>query len=333
MSKNRLQFVDKAKISVQSGNGGNGCSSFRREKHLPKGGPDGGNGGNGADIIFKACHNEKSLLQYKLAPQLKAENGAHGKGSDMHARNMAPKIFLMPLGTQIFDEDGELLADLSVHDQIFLAAKGGKGGYGNNHFKTPTDQAPTFAEKGSAGQTKIYHLQLKVLADVGIIGMPNAGKSSFLRCISNATPEVANYPFTTINPQLGTVKHNNDVLVFADIPGLIEFASLGKGLGYDFLSHIERCNTLLHLIDINLDVLESYKMIRHELKEYSEELIEKTEIVAFNKTDCLPEEDIEAKKAAFQAIYPNISVFVCSTLSKQGVKEILSACFKIACKK
>lgn len=317
------QFIDKAKIFVKAGNGGNGCVSFRREKRIAKGGPDGGNGGNGGNIIFKASKKEaSSLIKIKLHPHVCATFGNHGKGSNIDAKNELDLIVNLPLGTQVFSENMNLLADLQQDGQTFLAARGGKGGKGNNFFKTSNNQAPVEYELGELGENRTYILQLKIIADVGIIGLPNAGKSSLLRAISNATPKIADYPFTTLTPQIGTVFFKNRVITFADIPGLIKDASLNKGLGHAFLAHIERCKILVHLIDINQDILHAYQIIRTELEAYSQELTNKPELVVLNKIDTLDQDTIKKKTNLLS------STFI-SAQAKLNINSFLNECMKL----
>lgn len=320
MTNTNTKFIDRAQVFVKAGDGGNGCSSFRKEKHIPRGGPDGGNGGNGSDVVFQASSSEKSsLIKIKLAPHIKGANGNHGKGSNMHAKHQEATMVLLPVGTQVIDpETGNVLADLDTPNKTYLAAKGGNGGFGNTHFKTANQQTPTESEPGEKGEEHRFFLQLKIIADVGIVGLPNAGKSSFLRAISNAKPKVASYPFTTLSPQLGTILLDQQPVTFADIPGLIEEASLNKGLGHKFLAHIERCTSLLHIIDITQNPVTSYNIIRKELGLYSQKLLQKTEIIALNKIDCLPEEETMKIAAQFDQ-----QVILLSTATNQGIQETL----------
>lgn len=328
MGKKALSFVDKVKVYIKAGNGGDGCLSFRREKYVAKGGPDGGDGGMGGDVIFQASTNVRSLIKYKLGPHITAPNGEKGQGKNMHGRAGKDLICLVPIGTQFFDYDtNDLLYDLDKEHMQYITAKGGIGGHGNTYFKTSIDQAPITTEPGTLGEEFTLMMRLKILADIGIIGKPNAGKSSLLSVISNAKPEIADYPFTTLTPQLGTILHNNKTLVFADIPGLIEHASEGKGLGYDFLSHIERCKILLHLIDINEDIIQQYHLIRNELHAYSTLLTDKPEIIVLNKIDTVPMEDAKAICEMVSKTL-NQQVFMISTYAKIALLELLNHCVK-----
>lgn len=286
-----MQFIDEVKVYVKAGNGGRGCVSFRREKYVPKGGPNGGDGGRGGHIIFRATRELNTLLDIKYQQQYRAEKGQHGMGKDMHGKNGKDFVIRVPLGTLAKDaETGEILSDLTTDGQEFAAGKGGRGGLGNAHFKTATRQAPRFAQPGEAGEEKNLILELKLLADVGLIGLPNAGKSSLISAVSSAKPKVADYPFTTLVPVLGVVKLRGiNSFVIADIPGLIEGAHKGAGLGFQFLRHIERTSVLLHLVDISEmaegDPVENLKKINKELELYSKRLSDKLKIVAGTKLD------------------------------------------------
>ncbi|MBI4849302.1 MAG: GTPase ObgE [Nitrospirae bacterium] len=276
-----MQFIDQVKVYVKAGDGGRGCISFRREKYVPKGGPNGGDGGRGGHIIFKAVSNLNTLLDLKYQQQYRAERGEHGMGKDMHGKNGKDLTIPVPPGTLIKDADtGEILSDLTIEGQEFFAAKAGRGGLGNAHFKTATRQAPMFAQPGEPGEEKNLVLELKLLADVGLIGLPNAGKSTLISALSAARPKVADYPFTTLIPVLGVVKHEDfRSFVIADIPGLIEGAHKGAGLGFQFLRHVERTSILLHLVDISEmaegDPVENFEKINKELELYSPELMKK----------------------------------------------------------
>src|SRR5688572_29264330 len=284
-------FVDEAVIHVKAGDGGDGCVSFRREKYVPKGGPDGGDGGNGGSVIFVADVNKNTLLDFTGRHHWKAQRGQAGMGKKMSGLSGDDLIIQVPPGTLIFDDDHRiLLADLDAPEKRVTIAQGGKGGRGNWHFKSSTNQAPRYAEPGTEGQERRIKLELKLIADVGLVGMPNAGKSTLLRAISSARPKVADYPFTTLEPQLGIVELSGDRrLVVADIPGLIDGAHSGAGLGVDFLRHIERTKILVHLLDLyptdNSDPAENYRKIRHELESFSPRLAEKRQIIAANKMD------------------------------------------------
>ncbi|MFZ8864525.1 MAG: Obg family GTPase CgtA [Rickettsiales bacterium] len=292
-----MKFIDEAKIWVKSGNGGNGCLSFRREAHIPYGGPDGGNGGRGGHIIFKATSSINTLIDYRFKKHFKAQNGEAGKGKNRFGKNGSDLTLMVPVGTQILSESGNIIADLDQHGQELLFLEGGKGGAGNAAFKSSKNQTPKYFKAGIEGENLNIILQLKIISDMGIIGFPNAGKSTLLSTISRAKPKIANYPFTTLKPELGVIFVDNHEFVMADIPGLIEGASLGIGLGHKFLKHIERCKALLHLIDITAnDIYISYKTIRKELEQYSKILLKKQEIVALNKTDLISAEEIIEKQ-------------------------------------
>ena len=283
-----MKFLDQAKIHIQSGNGGNGCVSFRREKFVEFGGPNGGNGGKGGDIIIKCVDGLNTLIDYRYRQHFKAKNGSPGMGSDKTGRSGEDTIIEVPRGTLILEEDNEeVIADVVNKDQSLTILKGGNGGFGNAHFKSSENQTPRTANDGENGQEKWIWLRLKLIADIGLIGLPNAGKSTLISTVSEAKPKIADYPFTTLNPVLGIAKYNDNELVIADIPGLIEGAHEGKGLGDRFLGHIERCNLLLHLIDANdTDVINSWKTVRNEISAYSKELDEKKEIIVLSKS-CL----------------------------------------------
>ena len=287
-----MKFLDQAKIHIQSGNGGNGCVSFRREKFVEFGGPNGGNGGKGGDIIIKCVDGLNTLIDYRYRQHFKAKNGSPGMGSDKTGRSGEDTIIEVPRGTLILEEDNEeVIADVVNKDQSLTILKGGNGGFGNAHFKSSENQTPRTANDGENGQEKWIWLRLKLIADIGLIGLPNAGKSTLISTVSEAKPKIADYPFTTLNPVLGIAKYNDNELVIADIPGLIEGAHEGKGLGDRFLGHIERCNLLLHLIDANdTDVINSWKTVRNEISAYSKELDEKKEIIVLSKSDSNNEE-------------------------------------------
>lgn len=286
-----MKFIDQAKIYIKAGDGGRGCVSFRREKFIPRGGPNGGDGGRGGHIIFTADRNVNTLLDIKLRQHYRAEKGEHGMGKDMHGRNGRDLVIRVPVGTIIKEaETGEEMADLTEEGQKLIAASGGRGGLGNAHFKSPTRQAPRFAQPGEPGDEKNLVLELKLLADVGLLGLPNAGKSTLISALSSAKPKIADYPFTTLAPILGVVKHGDyGSFIIADIPGLIEGAHKGTGLGFQFLRHVERTSILLHLVDISEmaedDPIESFEKINNELRLYSSDLIGKKQIVAATKLD------------------------------------------------
>ena len=297
-----MKFIDEAKIYVKSGDGGEGCISFRREKFIPEGGPDGGDGGRGASIIMKAVTGLNTLIDYRFQQHFKGARGQHGMGKQRYGKKAEDMMLLVPLGTQIYDEDREtLLADFTEEGQEITLAKGGRGGLGNIHFKSSTNQAPRQSAPAGKGEERTLWLKLKLLSDAGLLGLPNAGKSTFLAAVSAAKPKIADYPFTTLSPQLGVVSVGDAEFVLADIPGLIEGAAEGRGLGLKFLGHVERCGVLLHLIDGTAeDVVASYKTVRHELDEFDAELAAKPEIVALNKCDALTEAEIKKKKSALK---------------------------------
>ncbi|NCU38740.1 GTPase ObgE, partial [Candidatus Saccharibacteria bacterium] len=286
-------FVDTATVTIQAGKGGYGVVSFRHEIYVDKGGPDGGDGGRGGDVIFEATENLNTLIDFRYKPELKAKNGGNGAKRRMHGKSGDDLIVKVPVGT-VVKRDGSIIADLTEHGQRVVVAKGGDGGFGNAHFKSSTRQTPKIAELGEQGEAYQAELELKLLADVGLVGFPNAGKSTFLSVVSNAKPEIAEYEFTTLTPNLGVADIDDGTLLIADIPGLIEGASEGKGLGDAFLRHIERTGVLLHLIDgYSDDIVKSYQAIRNELSAYSQELVTRPEVVALTKTEGLDEELID----------------------------------------
>lgn len=318
-------FVDTAKVNLKAGKGGDGAVSFRREIYIPKGGPDGGDGGKGGSIIFKADKDTNTLLDFKFTPILTAEDGKNGSGTRSAGRSGKDLIVEVPIGTVVYKagEERVLLADLVKDGQEAVIAKGGDGGFGNAHFKSSTRQAPIIAEVGEPGEEFEAELELKLLADVGLVGLPNAGKSTFLSVVSNAKPEIADYPFTTLTPNLGIAKVNDGSILIADIPGLIEGASEGKGLGHDFLRHVDRTAVLLHLVDVyNNDAGEAYKTIRTELEKYSD-LKDRPEIVALTKCEGVDEEIVKMQMAAILAINPNAEVYAISAPAHQGIDELL----------
>jgi len=322
-------FVDYVKIHIRSGDGGNGCVSFRREKHVPRGGPDGGDGGDGGSVYLEADPLLVTLLDLKYRPHHWAGRGQHGKGKNMHGRNGEDVIIKVPLGTVVSADDVRL-ADLTRTGQRFCAARGGGGGRGNQHFANPSHQTPRFAEKGRPGEERTLILELKLIADVGLVGLPNAGKSTLLSHITHATPKIAPYPFTTIHPHLGVYekKLTGEHIVIADIPGLIEGASRGAGLGARFLRHIERTRILVHLVafdDKSLDfesLFEKYEMVLKELETYSDALIQKSQIVAINKIDLVPDDTAQKVIREFQS--KGISALPISSLQKIGLDALLS---------
>ena len=319
-----MKFLDQAKIHIQSGNGGTGCVSFRREKFVEFGGPNGGNGGKGGDIIIKCVDGLNTLIDYRYRQHFKAKNGSPGMGSDKTGRSGEDTIIEVPRGTLILEEDNEeVIADVVNKDQSLTILKGGNGGFGNAHFKSSENQTPRTANDGENGQEKWIWLRLKLIADIGLIGLPNAGKSTLISTVSEAKPKIADYPFTTLNPVLGIAKYNDNELVIADIPGLIEGAHEGKGLGDRFLGHIERCNLLLHLIDANdTDVINSWKTVRNEISAYSKELDEKKEIIVLSKSDSINEEKLDEKLIILKD-YTNKDVFKMSSVTGKGITSIL----------
>lgn len=319
-------FVDTAKVIIQAGKGGNGAVSFRREIYVDKGGPDGGDGGKGGDVIFEATENLNTLIDFRFKPELKASPGANGSKANRRGRSGADFIVKVPIGTLV-KKDGFVIADLTQHGQQQVIARGGDGGFGNAHFKSSVRQTPRIAELGELGDSLEAELELKLLADVGLVGFPNAGKSTFLSVVSNARPEIADYAFTTLTPNLGVADIDDGSLLIADIPGLIEGASEGKGLGDAFLRHVERTAVLLHLIDIySNDVAKDYQTIRSELANYSPELTTRPEIVALTKSEGLDQDIINMQIETIKKIAPDAKkVFVVSSTAHQGLKEVLRA--------
>jgi GTP-binding protein len=320
-----MKFLDQAKVYVSSGKGGAGCVSFRREKFIEFGGPDGGNGGKGGDVYVECVDGLNTLIDYRFQQHFKAKTGMHGMGRNRTGAHGADVVLKVPAGTQVFDEDGEtLLADMTEVGQRVRLLEGGRGGLGNMFFKSSTNRAPRKAQPGEAGQEMVIWLRLKLIADAGLVGLPNAGKSTFLAAVSRAKPKIADYPFTTLHPQLGVVYVHGAEFVLADIPGLIEGAHEGAGLGDRFLGHIERCNVLLHLVDgTEEDVAGAYKAIRQELKEYGHGLAEKPVIVALNKCDAL---DAKTRTKRLKALEKAVKrpVRMISAASGEGVQYVLS---------
>ncbi|MCS7301207.1 MAG: GTPase ObgE [Fimbriimonadales bacterium] len=323
-------FIDEAIIEVEAGRGGDGCVSFRREKHVPRGGPDGGDGGDGGSVIFVADPKLSTLLDFHYQRRYKAERGAHGGGSTRRGRNGKSITLRLPVGTLIYDaETGELLADMARVGQKFVAARGGKGGRGNAHFATPTRQTPRFAEKGLPGEKRTLRLELKLLADVGIVGMPNAGKSTLISRISAAKPKIADYPFTTLVPNLGVAQYQGQSFVVADIPGLIEGAHAGVGLGHQFLRHVERARLLLYLLDVSPFALEppleAFETLRRELELYKPELAQKPALIALNKIDTLAPDERDAVHAVRQTLEAQgFEVFPISAYTGEGLEALLA---------
>ena len=319
-------FVDTAKVFIQAGKGGDGAVSFRHEIYVEKGGPDGGDGGKGGDVIFLATDNLNTLIDFRYKPELKAENGTNGSKAKRRGRSGNDLIVKVPVGT-VVKRDGTVIADLTAHDQQVVVAMGGDGGFGNAHFKSSVRQTPRIAEIGEMGDTYEAELELKLLADVGLVGFPNAGKSTFLSVVSNARPEIADYAFTTLTPNLGVADIDDGSLLIADIPGLIEGASDGKGLGDAFLRHVERTSVLLHLIDAYTDdIAAAYTTIRRELELYSPELIDRPEVIALTKTEGLDDEMIAMQIDAVRAVaVPDAQIFAISATAHKGLKEALRA--------
>ena len=320
-----MKFLDQVKIYVKAGNGGSGSPSFRREKFVEFGGPDGGDGGKGGSVILISERNLNTLIDYRYQQHFKAERGKDGSGKNKTGKGGEDLYLKVPLGTQVFEEDNKtLIYDFKSQKEEFLVASGGKGGFGNTRFKSSTNRAPKKFTKGGQGEEFWIWLQLKTIADIGIIGLPNAGKSSLLASMTSANPKIANYKFTTINPNLGVASYDDKEVTLADIPGLIEGAHTGTGLGIKFLKHIERSKTLLHLIDITEDDLFiSYNQVRKELSKYSKDLVKKKEIVVLNKTDLIDEEEKKEKiKKLKNKLKKNI--FLMSTMDKKSVSDIKS---------
>jgi GTP-binding protein len=324
-----MKFLDTAKVYILSGKGGNGCVAFRREKFIEYGGPWGGDGGKGGDVWAEAVENLNTLIDYRFQQHVRAQSGEGGKGKDMHGAGGDDAVMRVPVGTQIYEEDGEtLIADLvNAGDRVMLL-RGGNGGFGNAHFKSSTNQAPRHANPGQPGEEKAIVLQLKLIADTGLIGMPNAGKSTFLARVSQARPKIADYPFTTLHPQLGVVRIDTTDFVLADLPGLIEGAHEGVGLGDKFLGHAERCGAILHLIDgTESEIAHAYQTIRGELEAYGQGLADKPEIVVLNKSDAIPETALAKKRTALKKACGR-DVFVMSGVTGEGVDAVLRALAK-----
>jgi GTP-binding protein len=318
-----MKFLDQVKIYIKAGNGGDGSPSFRREKFIEFGGPDGGDGGKGGSVVLKAEQNLNTLIDYRYQQHHKAKRGDNGAGQNRTGKSGDNLILKVPLGTQVFEEDNKtLIFDFIKIGEEFVAAAGGKGGLGNTRFKSSTNRAPKKFTKGTLGEEFTIWLQLKTIADIGIIGLPNAGKSSLLAAITNANPKIANYQFTTLNPNLGVASYDDKEVTIADIPGLVEGAHKGTGLGTQFLKHIERCKSLLHMIDItNEDIKKSYKQIKNELKSYSSKLAKKKELIVLNKADLVDKNEL---KKIIRDFSKNIKseVTVLSTFEKKSVSKI-----------
>ena len=320
-----MKFLDQVKIFIKAGDGGSGSPSFRREKFIEFGGPDGGDGGKGGSIILKSERNLNTLIDFRYQQHFKAQRGEDGKGKKQTGKGGENLHLRVPVGTQVFEEDNKtLIFDFKKENENFVAALGGKGGLGNTRFKSSTNRAPKKITKGVKGEEFWIWLQLKTIADIGIIGLPNAGKSSLLASITKATPKIANYKFTTLNPNLGVAIYDNKEIILADIPGIIEGAHSGTGLGIKFLKHIERCKTLLHLIDVTEnDLFKSYKQIREELGKYSKDLLKKNELVVLNKIDLIDKKELKEKEEKFNKKTKK-KVLLLSTIKKQYISKIKS---------
>jgi GTP-binding protein len=325
-----MKFLDEAKVYIASGAGGNGCVSFRREKFIEFGGPNGGDGGKGGDVVVEAVNGLNTLIDYRYQQHFKAQRGGNGMGKDRAGANGKDVVLKVPIGTQVYEEDGEtLVADLTEVGEPATLAKGGNGGFGNAHFKSSTNRAPRHANPGQPGEERTIRLRLKLIADAGLIGLPNAGKSTFLAAVSAAKPKIADYPFTTLHPQLGVVKVDEREFVLADLPGLIEGAHEGAGLGDRFLGHTERCRVLLHLIDGTIeDAGAAYRTVRAELEAYGQGLSEKPEIVALSKADAMTSELVKAQSSKLKKASKKTPL-VLSAQSGEGVQEALRALAKI----
>ena len=320
-----MKFLDQVKIYIKAGNGGDGSSSFRREKFIEFGGPDGGDGGKGGSVILKAEQNLNTLIDFRYQQHHKAKRGENGAGQNRTGKSGEDLILKVPLGTQVFEEDNKtLIYDFTKISEEFIAAAGGKGGLGNTRFKSSTNRAPRKFTKGTQGEEFTIWLQLKTIADIGIIGLPNAGKSSLLASVTNANPKIANYQFTTLNPNLGVASYDDKEITIADIPGLVEGAHKGTGLGIQFLKHIERCKSLLHLIDITSeDLKKSYQQVKNELKKYSNKLIKKKELIVLNKIDLIDEKEVNHIIKDFKKNTKS-EVIALSTFNKSSVSKIKS---------
>src|ERR1700760_281644 len=321
-----MKFLDEAKVYIRSGDGGNGCVAFRREKFIEFGGPSGGNGGRGGDVVIEAVSGLNTLIDYRYQQHFKAQKGENGMGKDRHGAGGKSIVLKVPVGTQVFDEDREtLIHDFTKLGEKFTLAEGGNGGFGNAHFKSSTNRTPRNANPGQPGEERWIWLRLKLIADAGLVGLPNAGKSTFLSKVSAARPKIADYPFTTLHPQLGVVSIDTREFVLADIPGLIEGAHEGAGLGDRFLGHVERCRVLLHLVDGTCEHAgKAYKTVRAELEAYADILAEKTEIVALNKADALTPEELKQQVARLKRAAKKTPLVI-SAVTRQGVDEVQRA--------
>jgi GTP-binding protein len=325
-----MKFLDQAKIYVRSGDGGDGAVSFRREKFIEFGGPDGGDGGRGGDVVIETTANLNTLIDYRYLQHFKAEKGHHGMGANRSGAAGEDVVLRVPVGTEILDEENEqVLLDLTTAGERHVLLKGGDGGFGNAHFKSSTNRAPRRADAGWPGEERWIWLRLKLIADAGLVGLPNAGKSTFLAATSRARPKIADYPFTTLRPQLGVVEAHGEEFVIADLPGLIEGASEGAGLGHRFLGHVERCAVILHLVDgTEEDVVGNYRVLRRELERYGHGLPEKPEIIGLNKADAVPTAELAAKRRKLQRA-SKCPVLTLSGVSGKGVPETLAALYAV----
>ncbi|MGL1919744.1 MAG: GTPase ObgE [Hyphomicrobiales bacterium] len=325
-----MKFLDQAHIFVKSGAGGAGCVSFRREKYLEFGGPDGGDGGRGGHVIVKCVDGLNTLIDYRFMQHFKAKTGIHGMGRDMNGAKGGDIILKVPVGTQIFDDDNEtLLVDMTEVGQEHILLQGGNGGFGNAYFKSATNQSPRRANPGIPGEEMWIHLRLKLIADAGLLGFPNAGKSTFLAATSAAKPKIADYPFTTLHPNLGVINQDNKEFVMADIPGIIEGAHEGVGLGHRFLGHVERCSVLLHLLDgTDEKFVENYVIMRDELAKYADALAKKPEILVINKIDALSQDEIDERVAALQKVTKQ-KIFTMSAVAKINVPDVLRQLLRV----
>lgn len=325
-----MQFIDEAKVHLQAGKGGVGSRSFRREKFIPRGGPDGGDGGRGGSVILECTRDSNTLIDFRFQQHFNAQNGISGSGGNKSGPSGDDLILRVPVGTQVLTEDeSEVICDLTQDGEKFVIAKGGRGGLGNTNFKNSVNQAPEYAQPGLPGEELWVRLQLKLLSDAGLLGLPNAGKSTFLAATTRAKPKIAGYPFTTLKPQLGVVYIDDHEFVLADIPGLIEGASEGRGLGDRFLKHVERCAVLLHLVDVSSeDICGDYKVIRNELVGYNEDLLHKPEVIALSKTDLIDEEELKEKLTKFKKFLKkeykkSPKIFTISAATNQGLQDVL----------
>jgi GTP-binding protein len=343
-TREESRIFDEVKITVKAGKGGNGSASFRREKFIDNGGPDGGDGGRGGDVILEANSNINTLIQYRFKKHFFAEDGKNGSGARRTGESGENLVLEVPMGTEILTEDGSLIHDFTPENPVFKIAKGGKGGLGNHHFKSSINQAPRKTTQGEDGEELTIQLKLKMICDIGLLGMPNAGKSSFLASITNAKPKIAGYAFTTLSPNLGVFEANYKQIVIADIPGIIEGASEGRGLGQKFLKHIERCRALFHLVDLsNDDFIKNYKAIRGEITNYDYQnkitpfgindkkpaISEKLEIVILNKADLLTKEEVQGRLSSFKKEFAGTEVFLSSNFTREGLENITQFILKM----